>query len=226
MTRRIFLQRSGVRQKSNRYCSAPRELPSRLWCGERCKQPSAAAPDALCWRILANAAVPIILMDALHTSDLLPQLRIYFGTILSPPLMWQWNVLTIYHRRINNRSEKDENMVWTDSQDYGADEILYTVRTVLFDKPNRLMREIAILFGVSPRLFQPQIADCNIFAIPDEKRNPLPAHFLKPPLRIIHKVGLPDNRMDYPMRRALMMVGNVERMHRWWLAQRPCTHFS
>ena len=20
--------------------------------------------------------------------------------------------------------------------------------------------------------------------------------------------------------------GNVERMHKWWLAQRPCTHFS
>ena len=38
--------------------------------------------------------------------------------------MWQWNVLTIYHRRINNRSEKDENMVWTDSQDYGFREDL------------------------------------------------------------------------------------------------------
>ena len=67
---------------------------------------------------------PLDLTDALHTSDLLPKMRIRFGTILSPPLMWQWNVLTIYHRRINNRSEKDENMVWTDSQDYGADEIL------------------------------------------------------------------------------------------------------
>ena len=44
-------------------------------------------------------------------------------------------------------------MVWTDSQDYGADEILYTARTVLFDKTNRLMREIAILFGGSPQLF-------------------------------------------------------------------------
>ena len=41
-------------------------------------------------------------------------------------------------------------MVWTDSQDYGADEILYTARTVLFDKTNRLMREIAILFGALP----------------------------------------------------------------------------
>ena len=91
---------------------------------ERCIPPSAAVPDAPCGRILANVAVPLVLTDALHTSDLLPKMRIYFGTILSPPLMWQWNVLTIYHRRINNRSEKDENMVWTDSQDYGADEIL------------------------------------------------------------------------------------------------------
>ena len=42
-------------------------------------------------------------------------------------------------------------MVWTDSKDYGADEILYTTRNVLFDKTNRLMHEITILFGVSPR---------------------------------------------------------------------------
>ena len=89
-----------------------------------CKQPSAAAPDALCWRILANAAVPIILCERIPASAPLPKMRIRFGTILSPPLMWQWNVLTIYHRRINNRSEEDENMVWTDSQDYGSDEIL------------------------------------------------------------------------------------------------------
>ena len=49
--------------------------------------PNAAYPIVLCGRILANAAVPIILMDALHASDLLPQLRIYFGTILTLP-MW------------------------------------------------------------------------------------------------------------------------------------------
>ena len=75
-------------------------------------------------RCLRFAADPLVLTDALHASDLLPKMRIRFGTILSPPLMWQWNVLTIYHRRINNRSEKDENMVWTDSQAYGVDEIL------------------------------------------------------------------------------------------------------
>jgi len=45
-------------------------------------------------------------------------------------------------------------MVWTDSQDYGADEILYTIGTVLFNINNRLMREITILFEVYPRLFQ------------------------------------------------------------------------
>ena len=48
-------------------------------------------------------------------------------------------------------------MVWTDSQDYDADEILYTARTVLFDKTNRLMREITILFEVYPRLFYPVV---------------------------------------------------------------------
>ena len=48
-------------------------------------------------------------------------------------------------------------MVWTDSQDYGADEILYTTRIVLFNKINRLMREITILFGVSPQLFSPVV---------------------------------------------------------------------
>ena len=91
---------------------------------ERCIPPSAAVPDALCGRILANAAVLIILCGRIPASAPLPKMRIRFGTILSPPLMWQWNVLTIYHRRINNRSEEDENMVWTDSQDYGSDEIL------------------------------------------------------------------------------------------------------
>jgi hypothetical protein len=44
-------------------------------------------------------------------------------------------------------------MVWTDSQDYGADEILYTTGIVLIDKTGKLMREITTLFGVYPRLF-------------------------------------------------------------------------
>ena len=45
-----------------------------------------------------------------------------------------------------------ENTVWTNSQDYGADEILYITRIVLFDKINRLIREIIILFEVYPQL--------------------------------------------------------------------------
>ena len=48
----------------------------------------------------------------------------------------------------------NENMVWTDSQDYSADEILYTARAMLFDKINRLIREIIILFEVYPQLFR------------------------------------------------------------------------
>ena len=50
------------------------------------------------------------------------------------------------------RQRINENMVRTDSQDYGADEILYTIGIVLFDKINRLIREITILFEVSPQL--------------------------------------------------------------------------
>ena len=65
------------------------------------------------------------------------EIRIHFGMILS----------ILMRRRIN------ENMVWTDSQDYGADEILYTTRIVLFDKINRLILEIMILFEVYPQLF-------------------------------------------------------------------------
>jgi len=63
-----------------------------------------------------------------------------------------WFCKCLYKRRRIN-----ENMVWTDSQDYDADEILYTARTVLFDKTNRLMREITTLFEVYPRLFYPVV---------------------------------------------------------------------
>ena len=54
-------------------------------------------------------------------------------------------ILSILRRRRIN-----ENTVWTDSQDYGADEILYITWIVLFDKINRLIREIIILFEVYP----------------------------------------------------------------------------
>ena len=46
------------------------------------------------------------------------EMRILFGMVLT----------VLRGRRIN------ENMVWTDSQDYGADEILNTIRTVLFNE--------------------------------------------------------------------------------------------
>ena len=65
------------------------------------------------------------------------EMRIQFGMILT----------VLRGRRIN------ENMVWTDSQDYVADEILYTIGTVLFNINNQLMREITILFEVYPQLF-------------------------------------------------------------------------
>ena len=45
-------------------------------------------------------------------------MRIQFGSILS----------LLMNQLIN------ENMVWTDSQDLGADEILNIIRTVLFNK--------------------------------------------------------------------------------------------
>ena len=62
------------------------------------------------------------------------EMRILFGIILT----------ILRRRRIN------ENMVWTDSQDYGADEILYIARTALFNKTNQLIREITILFSAYP----------------------------------------------------------------------------
>ena len=61
-------------------------------------------------------------------------MRIYLGPILTHPMMLRMT----------------ENTVWTDSQDYGADEILYIARTALFNKTNQLIREIIILFMVYP----------------------------------------------------------------------------
>ena len=48
----------------------------------------------------------------------------------------------------------NENTVWTDSQDYGADEILYTSKITLLYKTTRFTSEIITLFRVSPQLFQ------------------------------------------------------------------------
>ena len=61
-------------------------------------------------------------------------MRIYLEPILTHPMMLRMT----------------ENTVWTDSQDYGADEILYIARTALFNKTNQLIREIIILFEVYP----------------------------------------------------------------------------
>ena len=63
------------------------------------------------------------LLDAVHKlwPCAIREMRILFGMVLT----------VLRGRRIN------ENMVWTDSKDYGADEILYTTRIVLFDKINR-----------------------------------------------------------------------------------------
>ena len=47
----------------------------------------------------------------------------------------------------------DENMVWTDSQDYGADEILLTSQITLFHKTTQFTSEITTLFRVPPQLF-------------------------------------------------------------------------
>ena len=47
----------------------------------------------------------------------------------------------------------NENMVWTDSQDYGEDEILCTSKITLLYKTTRFTSEIITLFRVSPQLF-------------------------------------------------------------------------
>ena len=68
-------------------------------------------------RNLNNDKFSLLLMTdmQLHASAPLPKMRIQFGTILSL-LMILW---------------MNENMVWTDSQDYGADEILSHLFTVI-----------------------------------------------------------------------------------------------
>ena len=48
----------------------------------------------------------------------------------------------------------NENMVWTDSQDYGAGEILCTSKITLLYKTTRFTSEIITLFRVSPQLFR------------------------------------------------------------------------
>ena len=93
------------------------------------------------------------------------------------------------------RPRDDENTLWTYSQDYGADEILYIARTALFNKTNQLIREIMILFEVYPQLFtgvlqqknqkEPYMANKNTnpgggkTAVPADINNAQPAYFPK-----------------------------------------------
>ena len=77
------------------------------------------------------------------------EMRIQFGLILAlcqncailhNPLFHAQNsnLFEVYPQLFHTSTiNRNENMVWTDSQDYGADEILYTARIVLFDKTNR-----------------------------------------------------------------------------------------
>ena len=65
-------------------------------------------------------------------------------------------------KQINSHtSNKTENMVWTDSQDHGEDEILHTSKTMLFHKTTRFISEIPTLFRVPPQLFRPNPAQEN-----------------------------------------------------------------
>ena len=52
--------------------------------------------------------------------------------------------------------KQNKNTVWTDSQDYGANEISYTSKTSLFHKTTRFTSEIITLFRVPPQLFRRQ----------------------------------------------------------------------
>ena len=50
------------------------------------------------------------------------------------------------------RQRMSENMVWTNSQDYGSDEILFTSKNALFHKITRIANKIITLFRISPQL--------------------------------------------------------------------------
>jgi hypothetical protein len=52
------------------------------------------------------------------------------------------------------RPRDDENTVWTNSQDYRADEILCAIQTAIFHKTTGFTSEITTLFRIPPQLFQ------------------------------------------------------------------------
>ena len=87
-------------------------------------------------RNLNNDKFSLLLMTdmQLHASDLLPKMRIRFGTILS-----------LLMRQIN-----DENTVWTDSQDYRADEILCISKKRYFIKQPDSQAKLSLFSGFLP----------------------------------------------------------------------------
>ena len=64
-----------------------------------------------------------------------------------------WRVSVPTSRKCKRQRPQNKNTVWTDSQDHGADEILFTSKNALFHKTTRFRTEISILFKISPLLF-------------------------------------------------------------------------
>jgi hypothetical protein len=69
------------------------------------------------------------------------------------------------------RPRNDENTVWTDSQDYGVDEILHISKKTLFCKITRITSEIITLFRVPPQLFQAKLHKILFLADKQQKAN-------------------------------------------------------
>ena len=84
------------------------------------------------------------------------------------PISWRdKNVLTL---PLQMRLRINENMVWTDSQDYGVDEILHISKKTLFCKITRITSEITTLFRVPPQLF-------TLFRVPPQLFQPQPKQY-------------------------------------------------
>ena len=79
----------------------------------------------------------------------------------------------------HSSAENDaENMIRTDSQDYGADEIICTSKITLLYKTTRFTSEIITLFRVSPQLF-PSYSRMSppLFLTPTVQRAACALHF-------------------------------------------------
>ena len=64
-----------------------------------------------------------------------------------------------------------ENTIWTDSQDYGVDEILHISKKTLFCKITRITSEITTLFRGPPQLFQANLHKILFLADKQQKTN-------------------------------------------------------